>query len=243
MVGVGEEAELNRLELQVENGGGDVWEYLSLVKKLKVRRSEKVLQHGMTLLDDPKARSKLRGEGPLSIDWVLPFMVLSPFTVVCGMARLHVWTLYEQVAIAAMDCQRLDIAKAIFGGERYIGIPLKELSCTLCANVLSKYIFPTNFIKRHSTWGQPDCPGYHRYRYLRPGCGYLAGRCIDVTCAIFDIPPPSIYVAPFATYVAQTPNETYALIEEWPTPPLNPPPRLLVALLPLLLGLTWYGPP
>ncbi|ERN01558.1 hypothetical protein AMTRI_Chr03g55220 [Amborella trichopoda] len=84
MVGFAEEGELNRLESQVDNGGGGAWEYLSLVRKLKVRRSEKVLKHGLSILNDPKSRSKL---GP------------------------DEWTLYEQVAIAAMDCHKLDIAK------------------------------------------------------------------------------------------------------------------------------------
>ncbi|XP_031476819.1 uncharacterized protein LOC116248270 [Nymphaea colorata] len=84
MVGVAEEAELNRLENQVDNGGGGAWEYLTLVRKLKLRRSEKVLKHGLAILDDPKSRSKLGTEE---------------------------WTLYEQVAIAAMDCQSLDVAK------------------------------------------------------------------------------------------------------------------------------------
>nr|DAD19621.1 TPA_asm: hypothetical protein HUJ06_021084 [Nelumbo nucifera] len=84
MVGAVEEAQLNRLENQVDNGGGGAWEYLCLVRKLKVRRSEKVLKHGLSILNDPKQRSKLGGEE---------------------------WTLYEQVAIAAMDCQCVDIAK------------------------------------------------------------------------------------------------------------------------------------
>ncbi|KAG6599238.1 hypothetical protein SDJN03_09016, partial [Cucurbita argyrosperma subsp. sororia] len=35
MVSKAEEAELNRLETQVDNGGGGAWEYLSLVRKLK----------------------------------------------------------------------------------------------------------------------------------------------------------------------------------------------------------------
>ncbi|OVA05408.1 Tetratricopeptide repeat-containing domain [Macleaya cordata] len=84
MVGAAEEAQLNRLENQVDNGGGGDWEYLCLVRKLKVRRSDKVLKHGLSILNDPKRRSKLGGE---------------------------VWTLYEQVAVAAMDCQRIDVAK------------------------------------------------------------------------------------------------------------------------------------
>ncbi|CAN6462845.1 unnamed protein product [Victoria cruziana] len=84
MVGVAEETELNRLQNQVDNGGGGAWEYLCLVRKLKVRRSEKVLKHGLAILNDPKIRSKLGTEE---------------------------WTLYEQVAVAAMDCQSLDIAK------------------------------------------------------------------------------------------------------------------------------------
>ncbi|KAK1287871.1 hypothetical protein QJS10_CPB19g00889 [Acorus calamus] len=84
MVGAAAEAQLNRLESQVDNGGGGAWEYLSLVRKLKVRRSDKVLKHGLSILNDPKRRSKLGSDE---------------------------WTLYEQVAIAAMDCQCLDVAK------------------------------------------------------------------------------------------------------------------------------------
>lgn len=79
-----EETQLNRLENQVDNGGGGAWEYLCLVKKLKVRRPDKVLRHGLSILNDPKKRSAL---GP------------------------DVWTLYEQVSIAAMDSQCLDVAK------------------------------------------------------------------------------------------------------------------------------------
>ncbi|MCL7044605.1 hypothetical protein MKW94_002433 [Papaver nudicaule] len=84
MVGATEAVELNRLENQVDNGGGGDWEYLCLVRKFKVRRSDKVLKHGLSILNDSRKRSKLGGEE---------------------------WTLYEQVAIAAMDCQRIDIAK------------------------------------------------------------------------------------------------------------------------------------
>ncbi|XP_031248950.1 ER membrane protein complex subunit 2-like [Pistacia vera] len=84
MVTKTEETQLNRLENQVDNGGGGAWEYLCLVKKLKVRRPEKVLKHGLSILNDPKKRSSL---GP------------------------DEWTLYEQVSIAAMDCQCLDVAK------------------------------------------------------------------------------------------------------------------------------------
>ncbi|KAK8329034.1 hypothetical protein V6Z11_A11G291200 [Gossypium hirsutum] len=84
MVSKTEETQLNTLENQVDNGGGGAWEYLCLVRKLKVRRSEKVLKYGLSILNDPKKRSAL---GP------------------------EEWTLYEQVAIAAMDCQCLDFAK------------------------------------------------------------------------------------------------------------------------------------
>ena len=63
MVGAAEETHLNRLEGQVDNGGGGAWEYLSLVNKLKVRRSDKVLKFGLSILNDSKARSKLRDEG------------------------------------------------------------------------------------------------------------------------------------------------------------------------------------
>lgn len=84
MVGAAEAAQLNRLESQVDNGGGGAWEYLCLIRKLKARRPDKVLKHGLSILNSPKARSNLGNEE---------------------------WTLYEQVAIAAMDCQRVDIAK------------------------------------------------------------------------------------------------------------------------------------
>ncbi|KAJ8509948.1 hypothetical protein OPV22_000382 [Ensete ventricosum] len=84
MVRAEEAARLDRLESQVENGGGGAWEYLCLARKLQARRSDKVLKHGLTILNDPKARSKLGGEE---------------------------WTLYEQVAFAAMDCQQHDVAK------------------------------------------------------------------------------------------------------------------------------------
>ncbi|KAG5044371.1 hypothetical protein AAZX31_03G225100 [Glycine max] len=84
MVTKSEETQLSRLENQVDNGGGGAWEYLCLVRKLKVRRSEKVLKHGLSILNDPKHRSSLGSDE---------------------------WTLYEQVAVAAMDCQCLDVAK------------------------------------------------------------------------------------------------------------------------------------
>lgn len=63
MVGAAEHAQLNSLESQVDNGGGGAWEYLCLLRKLKVRRSEKVLKHGLPILSDPNKRSKLGAEG------------------------------------------------------------------------------------------------------------------------------------------------------------------------------------
>ncbi|KAK0601753.1 hypothetical protein LWI29_027129 [Acer saccharum] len=84
MVTKTEDTQLNRLENQVDNGGGGAWEYLCLIKKLKVRRPEKVLKYGLSILNDSKKRSSL---GP------------------------EEWTLYEQVSIAAMDCQCLNVAK------------------------------------------------------------------------------------------------------------------------------------
>ncbi|KAI4369433.1 hypothetical protein MLD38_017872 [Melastoma candidum] len=84
MVTKTEGTQLDDLENQVDNGGGGAWEYLCLVRKLKVRRSEKVLKHGLALLNDPKKRSSLGHDE---------------------------WTLYEQVAVAAMDSQSLDVAK------------------------------------------------------------------------------------------------------------------------------------
>ncbi|RWW80455.1 hypothetical protein BHE74_00011205 [Ensete ventricosum] len=71
MVRAEEAARLDRLESQVENGGGGAWEYLCLARKLQARRSDKVLKHGLTILNDPKARSKLGGEGWLnSLIWL-----------------------------------------------------------------------------------------------------------------------------------------------------------------------------
>lgn len=58
-----EEEEVNRLENQVENGGGGAWEYLCLVHKLKLRRSDLVLKHGLSILNDSKKRSALGPEG------------------------------------------------------------------------------------------------------------------------------------------------------------------------------------
>ncbi|CAI8599740.1 unnamed protein product [Vicia faba] len=84
MVTKTEESELNNLEIQVDNGGGGAWEYLSLVRKLKQRRSGKVLKHGLSILNDSKLRSNL---GP------------------------EEWSLYEQVVVAAMDCQCVDVAQ------------------------------------------------------------------------------------------------------------------------------------
>ena len=78
MVTKTEETQLNRLENQVDNGGGGAWDYLCLVRKFKVRRSEKVLKHGLSILNDPKKRSSLGPDGgcellpyiPLSIYWL-----------------------------------------------------------------------------------------------------------------------------------------------------------------------------
>lgn len=58
--------QLNRLENQVENEGGGAWDYLCLVRKLKVRRSDKVLKHGLSILNDAKKRSALGPDGKVS---------------------------------------------------------------------------------------------------------------------------------------------------------------------------------
>jgi len=83
-----EEARLLRLEEQAEHGGGGAWEYLCLARRLRARRPAHVLRVGLALLNDASARSRLASEQ---------------------------WTLYEQVAVAAMDCQRLDVAKDCIG--------------------------------------------------------------------------------------------------------------------------------
>ncbi|XP_073123540.1 uncharacterized protein [Henckelia pumila] len=101
MVSKTEEEQLNRLENQVDNGGGGAWEYLCLLRKLKLRRSDKVVKHGVPILNDHKKRSAL---GP------------------------EEWTLYEQVCIAALDCHLLDLSKECikvlkkkFPGSRRVG--------------------------------------------------------------------------------------------------------------------------
>ncbi|XP_075477685.1 uncharacterized protein LOC142518756 isoform X2 [Primulina tabacum] len=101
MVSKTEEEQLNRLENQVDNGGGGAWDYLCLLRKLKLRRSDKVLKHGVPILNDHKKRSAL---GP------------------------EEWTLYEQVCIAALDCHLLDLSKECikvlknkFPGSRRVG--------------------------------------------------------------------------------------------------------------------------
>ena len=76
MVTKTEETQLNRLENQVDNGGGGAWEYLCLVRKLKVRRSEKVLKHGLSILNDLKQRSSLGSDGPSSYATDLIFLIL-----------------------------------------------------------------------------------------------------------------------------------------------------------------------
>lgn len=63
MVTETEEAQLRRLESQVDNGGGGAWEFLCLVRKLKVRRSDKVVKHGLSILNDSKKRSGLGPDG------------------------------------------------------------------------------------------------------------------------------------------------------------------------------------
>lgn len=67
MVGAAEETQLKRLELEVENGGGGAWDYLCLVRKLKVRRSHNVLKYGLPIVKDPNLRSKLGNDGHFSL--------------------------------------------------------------------------------------------------------------------------------------------------------------------------------
>lgn len=63
MVSKTEESEVNKLENQVDNGGGGAWEYLSLVRKLKLRRSNQVLKHGLSILNNSNLRSSLGPDG------------------------------------------------------------------------------------------------------------------------------------------------------------------------------------
>lgn len=69
-----EDEQVKRLENQVENGGGGAWEYLCLVRKLKLRRSDKVLKYGFSILNDPKKRSALGPEGISLFSFFLFFL-------------------------------------------------------------------------------------------------------------------------------------------------------------------------
>ncbi|KAJ6929005.1 ER membrane protein complex subunit 2 [Populus alba x Populus x berolinensis] len=62
-----------------EHGSISAW-----LESSKLGVSDKVLKHGLSILNDSKKRSSLGSEE---------------------------WTLYEEVAIAAMDCQSLEVAK------------------------------------------------------------------------------------------------------------------------------------
>ena len=73
MVAYSEEHELERLETQVEEGGGGVVEYLSLVRKLKVRRSKVVAKHGLELLNKASGRSKLGSDRMFSLTLCILF--------------------------------------------------------------------------------------------------------------------------------------------------------------------------
>lgn len=96
MVGASEERELERLEKQVEEGGGGVVEYLSLVRKLKARRSNIVAKHGLELLNKASARSKLGSDRMFCktlfslrfflhfFVWVLQLGQFGALTVVCS---------------------------------------------------------------------------------------------------------------------------------------------------------------
>ena len=83
MVTKTEETELNQLENQVENGGGGVWEYLCLVRKLKVRRSELVLKHGLSILNDPGKRSSLGPDGMLILNSLLICFSIEYVLLIC----------------------------------------------------------------------------------------------------------------------------------------------------------------
>lgn len=79
MVSKTEEARVAVLENQVDNGGGGAWEYLCLVRKLKLRRSDKVLKHGLSILNDPGKRSSLGPEGTATISATTKIVCLASF--------------------------------------------------------------------------------------------------------------------------------------------------------------------
>ena len=62
MEGATSRSDLQRLEMKVDEGVGNIAEYLSLLRKFKLRRSEKVVIHGSSLLKDSSSRRKLGSE-------------------------------------------------------------------------------------------------------------------------------------------------------------------------------------
>eukprot|EP00897_Mesotaenium_endlicherianum_P008907 jgi/Mesen1/8044/ME000043S07426 len=95
MVSASELEKIVNLEKQLEasagkNGGSfsTRLQYLQLVRKHKLRRSELVARYGVDLLNSSIWRSKLGNE---------------------------VWNVYEQVAVAALDCHSTDVAKECVG--------------------------------------------------------------------------------------------------------------------------------
>eukprot|EP00271_Cylindrocystis_brebissonii_P006914 TRINITY_DN19848_c1_g1_i1.p1 TRINITY_DN19848_c1_g1~~TRINITY_DN19848_c1_g1_i1.p1 ORF type:complete len:316 (+),score=68.68 TRINITY_DN19848_c1_g1_i1:570-1517(+) len=95
MVSAAEMEEVESLERELApmagKPGGDFntkIQYLQLVRKYKLRRSELVSRHGMELLNSSRDRSKLGKD---------------------------VWSVYEQVAVAALDCHNLEASKMCIG--------------------------------------------------------------------------------------------------------------------------------
>ncbi|RZR84812.1 hypothetical protein BHM03_00011693 [Ensete ventricosum] len=171
MVRAEEAARLDRLESQVENGGGGAWEYLCLARKLQARRSDKVLKHGLTILNDPKARSKLGGEGWLnSLIWLF---FRSSFSYYAE------WTLYEQVAFAAMDCQQHDVAKVLARFAILMGIAHTSLVHT--GPPVDWYTDPP-LLGDITDWGcfclvaAPKSIGNDRFRLSSPAVGRNQSR-------------------------------------------------------------------
>ncbi|GKB34288.1 hypothetical protein Tco_0879230 [Tanacetum coccineum] len=126
MVSKTEESKLQELETQVENGGGGAWEYLSLVRKLKLRRSDKVLKHGLTILNDPKKRSNLGPDGNFQLKWFLASTELSIIIWYKDSKENNVCSIQEQ-----SEMKRLPIDKLLKMGSQQViteGTPLSTIS-------------------------------------------------------------------------------------------------------------------
>lgn len=104
MVGAAEERELKRLETQVENGGGGSWDYLCLVRKLKVRCPNNVLKFGLPILKDPNSRSKLGSDGDLLLLDTFSLIFFSNFSLILVSTEFEIAVFCCSWSFRSKDC-------------------------------------------------------------------------------------------------------------------------------------------